>query len=526
MSLATAEDFKAVERLIAGLPDKARRELEANPLVAAELKKPWRPEPGPQTEAYYSLADILLFGGEPGGAKTDLLIGLSLTAHTDSAIFRSQSKDLRGIEKRFIELTGEDNYNRSEAICRYEGRTVELGHLAAPGAEEGWQGRPHDFLGFDEGAQIARQKISFVMTWLRAPKGRRCRVVIATNPPLSAEGEYLIEWFAPWLDPTYPDPAVSGELRWAITDSDGKRRWVDGPGEYPLGDGKTANALSYTFIRSKLSDNPHYGPEYRRQLENIEDPVMRRALLDGDFMAYRIDHDDQVIPTEWIKLAQARWKPDGWKGNKMTAIGVDVAQGGADRTVLSPRYGAWFAPLIMRPGTQTPDGPSVAGLVIQNRRDQAVIVIDAGGGYGGGAVSYLKDNGVPVALFNGANASKKKTRDGHIPFINKRAEAYFRFRDALDPSQEGGSPLALPPDQELLGDLSSVRSKPLTPRGLQIEAKEDIIKRLGRSPDKGDAAVMGWSEGQALAEKNWRGNSLGNRLPEVHLGFANAKKGR
>ena len=32
---------------------------------------------------------------------------------------------------------------------------------------------------------------------------------------------------------------------------------------------------------------------------------------------------------------------------------------------------------------------------------------------------------------------------------------------------------------------------------IKAETKEDVVKRLGRSPDKGDAVVMCWSRGPA-----------------------------
>jgi hypothetical protein len=35
--------------------------------------------------------------------------------------------------------------------------------------------------------------------------------------------------FAPWLDDRYPYPAKPGELRWVVSDENGKDRWVDGP---------------------------------------------------------------------------------------------------------------------------------------------------------------------------------------------------------------------------------------------------------------------------------------------------------
>jgi len=52
-----------------------------------------------------------------------------------------------------------------------------------------------------------------------------------------------------------------------------------------------------------------------------------------------------------------------------------------------------------------------------------------------------------------------------------------------------GENLALPPDPELRSDLCTPRWRPVA-RGIQVEAKEDIIKRLKRSPDCGDAVVL------------------------------------
>jgi hypothetical protein len=73
--------------------------------------------------------------------------------------------------------------------------------------------------------------------------------------------------------------------------------------------------------------------------------------------------------------------------------------------------------------------------------------------------------------------------------VNKRAETWWKFREALDPAYGNG--LALPPDPQLRADLTSPTWK-LTPRGIQIESKDEIRKRLGRSPDRGDAVVLAW----------------------------------
>src|SRR5262245_65243607 len=161
------------------------------------LPELWRPEPEnkAQVAAYHSKADLLLYGGAAGGGKTDLLIGLALTAHQRSVIFRGAYVDLRGVEERLIEILGSrDGYNATDMALRRGGRLVEFGALEKPGSEFGWQGRPHDFIGFDEGAQLAEAKVRFVMGWLRSTvESQRCRAVIASNPPVGQEGAWLLE---------------------------------------------------------------------------------------------------------------------------------------------------------------------------------------------------------------------------------------------------------------------------------------------------------------------------------------------
>ena len=92
----------------------------------------------------------------------------------------------------------------------------------------------------------------------------------------------------------------------------------------------------------------------------------------------------------------------------------------------------------------------------------------------------------------------------------------------MHPSRAGGSGICLPDDQELLSDLTSVRFSAVQHRGvmcIKAETKEDVVKRLGRSPDKGDAVVMCWSRGDdtMLGQYIPRGQriGLGGRMPKM-----------
>ena len=208
----------------------------------------------------------------------------------------------------------------------------------------------------------------------------------------------------------------------------------------------------------------------------------------------------------------------------MCSIGVDVAQGGNDETVLAARHDGWFAPLVSVPGKQTPDGATVAGLVVSKRRDNATIVIDMGGGYGGAALEWLKEQDMPVVGYKGAEAGPGRTADRQLAFSNRRSRAYWRFREALDPGQVNGSPIALPPDPALVADLTAPTFK-VGPHGIQVEAKESVVKRLGRSPDKGDAVVMAWEQG--LKSENIPGGfarGAHRAAPQVIMGRANARR--
>ena len=194
----------------------------------------------------------------------------------------------------------------------------------------------------------------------------------------------------------------------------------------------------------------------------------------------------------------------------MTAMAFDPAGGGADAAELCWRHGGWYAEMVTEKGDITADGSRAAATIVSHRRGAAPVVVDVGGGYGGAVTLRLKDNSIAHVGFNGAGKSEMTTIDGQLAFANKRAEVWWRFREALDPDQEGGSEIALPSDPELRADLTAPTYE-VAARGLLIESKEDLRKRLGRSTGKGDVAVMCWSEGAKAVKRALRGNR-----PVVH----------
>lgn len=345
----------------------------------------------------------------------------------------------------------------------------------------------------DEATHFAEVQIRFLMGWNRTDDpNQRVRTVLATNPPLSSEGLWVIQMFAPWLDPSFPNPAKPGELRWVVSDAEGKDKWVDGPGEILIR-GKMVRPKSRTYIPSQVSDNPYYAKtDYERELDNMPEPY--RSLLLGGFQTSLKDAPLQLIPTSWIKEAMARWTPDPPDKIPMCSLAADVARGGDAETTLARRYGWWFDKMISIPGKQTPTGGEVAGAIVKYRRDECAVIIDMGGGYGGSAYDCLKQNGIDVVGYLGSKESTAKTKEGILGFYNKRAEVYWKFKEALDPGQPGGSPVMLPDDPILMADLCAPQLD-MNFKGVKIESKDKLIKTLGRSPDRGDAVVMAWAYG-------------------------------
>jgi hypothetical protein len=515
-------------------PDKfAKRLKDAAPQVRDEAAGIWRkstrhilwtPNDGPQRDACECEADELFYGGQAGGGKTELGLGLALTVHKRSLILRRINKDAVKLAERVAEILGHrTGYNGQLQRWKLRNRMIVFSGCEHEDDKQRFKGNPYDLIYFDEGTDFLVSQYRFIIGWNRsADEKQRCRVVVGSNPPTTAEGLWVIRHWSPWLDPMHPCPAHPGELRWFTTGPDGSDIEVVDRGPH-LVNGENVLARSRTYIPARLADNPDlYRTGYAAVLAGLPEEL-RRAYRDGNFAAGLKDDDFQVIPTAWIEAAQRRWRADAGRGIAMTAIGLDVAQGGTDYTVLAARHGTWYAPLVRKPGQETRDGSAVAAAVVALRRDLCAVVVDVDGGWGGDTVSRLKDNGIPVVGFRGAGRSNAKTRDRQLGFYNKRAEAWWRMREELDPGQDGGSMLALPPDASVKADLAAPRWE-LTARGIKIEDKNQIRKRLGRSPDEGDAIVMCLSEGGRAAAAELRRRQRAARPERANVGYAHLKE--
>ena len=477
-------------KIVENLSPENRAELVKQ--TSHVLNQPFIPTPGPQSDALHSDADILLYGGQGGGGKSSLEVGCAALGHSEGIIFRREATQLDGLITFSQEIFASiGNFNKVEKVWTFgEGKKLKFAGL--PQADD-WRkhaGNARDYMAFDEAGEFLKEQVFSLLGWLRSVKvGQRCRMILASNPPRGGDGLWLLDEFDPWLAAARTERAAFGELRWAIVVG-GETEWVDGPGIYERND-EEYEALSRTFIPASLDDNPYLkNTGYRARLQALPEPL-RSQLLYGDFTAGREDHEWQVIPSKWIAEARNRWTNQPPEDIRMTAVSCDVAQGGSDHTVIQARYDNWYGPFTSFEGKDTPDGPTVAGEIIKVMRDRCRVVVDAGGGYGGDTLTQLAHADVDCFGFKGALASTSKSRDGMFTFRNFRAQAVWQFREALDPTY--GSQIALPPDPELFADLTAFRYEMKdTKHGAEILVgpKDEMRERLGRSPDKGDTAIM------------------------------------
>lgn len=214
--------------------------------------------------------------------------------------------------------------------------------------------------------------------------------------------------------------------------------------------------------------------------------------------------DDSVIPLAWVEAANERWRQWDEAGRPDASgrrtVGVDVARSGSDKTVMALRDGAVVTDLrhTTREDTMQTTG-RVHGLVLADPTRQPIVDVI---GIGAGVVDRLRELGVrQVVAFNAAESSDLRDRSGELGFTNTRSAAWWNLRELLDPAY--GAEFALPPDDKLTGDLTAPHWRVMSGGRIQVESKDEIRKRLGRSTDDGDAVVQSAWDGDGRDADAW-----------------------
>ena len=459
----------------------------------------------------FSPADVVLYGGAAGGGKTSLACGLAITRHDQSLIMRREATQMKGILKEIARIIdpSRDGYSgqaKEWTIPAWDGRqrAIMLGSCPNLGDETKWQGIERDLLVLDEAANFLKQQAFFLMGWTRSTltfddpgpgmyARQRTRVLLCSNPPTNDEGQWLMEMFGPWVDPLHPlYPTTPGELLYYTTVGGVMEQQPNGDpieNPNPMGEeDKWIYPKSFTFIPAKVTDNSYLDADYLRELQAMPEPL-RSQMLYGDFTAGQEDGEWQVIPSAWVDEAMRRWKPRDLNQDNLTSVGVDPSRGGTDDTVIAAREGWYYHDLKTYPGQEMTSGGAVCAKVLELCQESFCPVHVDVIGIGASAVDHLEAyiESRTVAINAAAKAKPSKDWSGKLKFVNERARLWWHMRDMLNPANKRN--VSLPNNQRLKAELCAPRYW-MQANGVKIEAKEEIIKRLGRSTDYADAVIM------------------------------------
>ena len=203
-----------------------------------------------------------------------------------------------------------------------------------------------------------------------------------------------------------------------------------------------------------------------------DDPWVKSYIL-GEFPSSAIN---SLLSLEEVEAAMKKHYTIKDFGHSQKRLGVDVARGGLDSTVIFPRQGlAAFKYVQMR----NANGPQVAARVINAKAKwgSEVEFVDDTGGFGASVIDSMHLAGhSPMDIHFGSKATDAR-------YYNKRSEMWLKMAEWV---KRGG---ALPKCNTLKKELTSVQYY-IKNGKLALEDKEQVKKRLGFSPDIADALAL------------------------------------
>lgn len=247
----------------------------------------------------------------------------------------------------------------------------------------------------------------------------------------------------------------------------------------------------------------------RSKIRELGDPLLfRQEYPATPSEAFVTTGIDSFIPGDIVAQARRDWRVDGYGP---IVVGVDPARFGKDRTSIIFRQGrkAWGLEYISHA-----DNMELAGRIrkiLDGKTKIERVFVDIGGG--AGVVDRLHEMGyrdrVKPVNFGGSPSNSTRYR-------NKRAEMWGEMKEWL--CQE--MPVSIPNDDALHADLVAPSYKFTSSNQLQLESKEDMVKRGIRSPDGGDALCLTFAEPVVTPEMqiNHRRRSA-NRRTALSAGY-------
>jgi hypothetical protein len=184
-------------------------------------------------------------------------------------------------------------------------------------------------------------------------------------------------------------------------------------------------------------------------------------------------------------------------GSGPVILGIDPSRIG-DKVGLIDRCGRRMGERICERWTPPGNSITLANMIaaVINRIKPDMVNMDVGGGGDGAAIyDLLMDWGYAINPVNFGSSPLTTSPTGDDGYFNRRAEMHDWMRQWFNDDQ----PKQIPDDDGLQSDLTSIiglgsgeagATRYNTNNELILEEKEHIKKRLGHSPDLGDAAAL------------------------------------
>jgi hypothetical protein len=219
---------------------------------------------------------------------------------------------------------------------------------------------------------------------------------------------------------------------------------------------------------------------------------------------FAVQEQDATIIMEHLEAAHQRWLALGLPAasrqtlsvpvhdslGPLEVVGVDLARGGADKTVYALRHGSVISALIWRPRESDAMVPAGEVLNILRTPERPARAMVDSNGLGGPVADRIREQKGDAVDFIAQAKTELRMRGGQQGYADCRAAAWWNLREMLEPSS--GIELAIPPDDQLTADLLAPHWKTQSDGRIRIESKDDIRARLKRSTDGGDAVVQAY----------------------------------
>lgn len=262
---------------------------------------------------------------------------------------------------------------------------------------------------------------------------------------------------------------------------------------------KLAKDSDYKLYEATSYDAARYLPpdtiESWKKLEVSAPKIYRRFVLNSWDES---DTTDVIIRPEMVAACT---RPINIRAPVRRIVSCDVSRYGDDKTVA---YAIENGRVIGGDAWDRRDTMETVGrLIVFAKRHGGIesFAVDEIG-VGGGVVDRLSELGKHVIAVNASE------RASDPAYYNRRAEIY-----STGAALFGAGRVYVPPEEtELIEQLSWAKYKQLKSNGVfQVEAKDDIKARYGKSPDYADALLIGlWATPQARIFDGFGGDDYSN----------------